>query len=371
MLKQRRIVSFILLLTATLVLSGCSLTFGTSDSANSAINGGVFKSIDRGAKWAQKSLVATVSGKILNFNQTNVVTFAIDPQDKKAIYAGTDAGGMLYSYDAGASWNVARELGKRYIKDIKVSPTDKCTIYVASENKVFKSNDCNRTWNDVYYDNDTSVMIRSLAIDPKNQNIIYAGTSRGDVITSSDAGKSWRALKRFSEDKLFRGKQVMDIIKIVVNERNSNHLWIATKANGVFKSVDRGVNWQSFEEEFREIHSSNSLLVNDFDISANNGKIVIVATKAGLLRSFDAGAHWHLIDLVPPSDGTAINAVKMHPLNSQNIYYTTNTSFGTTDDGGKEWTSKKLPTNRAGMSLMVDPVDPEIIYLGVKSLVQK
>ena len=371
MFKQKKIEFFILLLFVALSLSGCSITFGTSESAQSTVNGGVFKTINRGGTWTQQSLVATVSGKSLNFNQTNVVVFALDPQDKNAIYAGTDAGGMLYSYDAGASWSVARDLGKRYIKDIKISPSDKCTIYIATENKVYKSDDCSRTWKDIYYDNDISVMIRSLAIDPKNQNIIYAGTSRGDVITSSDAGKSWSALKRFSEDKLFKGRQTMDIIKIIVNEKNSNNIWIATKANGVFKSIDRGASWQSFEEEFREIHSSNSLLVSDIDLFANDGKIVIVATKAGLLRSFDAGAHWNIVDLVPPSDGTAINTVRMHPTNASNIYYATNTSFGTTDDGGKEWTSKKLPSSRAGASLMVDPVNPDIVYLGVKSIVQK
>jgi len=368
--KTRRIQSIILLLIATLAVSGCSITFGTS-SGSSRVDGGVYKSLNQGKNWKQKSLVTSASDKIMSFNVVNVVSLTIDPQDENAIYAGTDSGGMLYSYDGGASWSVARDLGRRYIKDIKISPTDKCTIYVATENKVFKSDDCNRTWDDVYYDNDTGIMIRSLAIDPRNERIIYAGTSRGDVITSSDAGKSWSALKRFSEDRLFRDKKVMDIIKIVVSERNSNHIWIATKSNGIFKSIDRGVSWQGFGEVFRETHTANSLLVSDFDLFAGDGKTVVVATKAGLLRSFDAGAHWHTVDLVPPSDSTAINAVKMHPADASIIYYATNTSFGSTDDGGKEWTSKKLPSSRAGVTLIPDPDDSDIVYLGVKTIIQK
>jgi len=371
MFKQhKKITSLILLLFIALGLSGCSITFGTSNN-NSMIDGGVYKSFNRGVTWKQNSLVASTGSKPITFNSANVVALAVDPQDENAIYAGTDTGGMLYSYDGGASWSVAYDLGKRYVKDIKISPTDKCTIYVASENKVFKSEDCNRSWDDMYYDNNTGVMIRSLAIDPRNENIIYAGTSRGDIITSSDAGKSWSALERFSEDILFRGKREMNIIKIIVSERNSNNLWIATEANGVFKSVNRGATWQSFEEEFKEIHTSNSLLVSDIDLFAGDGKTIIVATKAGLLRSFDAGAHWQVVDLVPPSDSTAINAVKMHPTDPSIIYYATNTSFGITDDGGQEWTSKKLPSTRAGVVLIPDPSDPEIVYLGMKSIIKK
>ncbi|MFA5317878.1 MAG: hypothetical protein WC323_00150 [Patescibacteria group bacterium] len=371
MFKQhKKVISLILLLFVALGLSGCSITFGTS-SNSSMIDGGVYKSFNRGVVWKQNSLVASTGSKAVSFNSANVVALAIDPQDENAIYAGTDNGGMLYSYDGGASWSVARDLGKRYVKDIKISPVDKCTIYIASENKVFKSDDCSRTWDDVYYDNNTGVMIRSLAIDPRNENIIYAGTSRGDVITSSDAGKSWSALKRFSEDKLFRGKSEMNIIKIIVNPKNSNNLWIATEANGVFKSMDRGATWQSFEEEFKEINTSNSILVSDFDLFAGDGKTIIVATKAGLLRSFDAGAHWQVVDLVPPSDSTAINAVRMHPTDASIIYYATNTSFGSTDDGGQEWTSKKLPSTRAGAVLISDPSDSDVVYLGVKSIVQK
>ncbi len=369
MLKQK-ILSIILLLATAVALSGCSITFGTSQDS-SRVDGGVYKSLSRGKTWKQASLLASPMEKQVSFNVANIVSLAIDPQDKNAVYAGTDTGGLLYSYDATESWSIARNLGKRYIKDIKISPTDKCTIYVASENKVFKSSDCSRTWEDVYYDNEKSTMIRSLAINPGNENIIYAGTSRGDVITSSNAGRSWSALKRFSEDRLFRGKREMDIIKIIVSPLNSNHIWIATESSGVFASFDGGRSWESFEEKLKEIHTSKSLMVSDMDLFKKDGKTVIVATKAGLLRSFDKGAHWHAVELVPPSEGTAINAVKIHPSDAGIIYYATNTTFGVTEDGGKEWASKKLPSTRAGVAIAVDPDNPDIVYLGVKSLAQK
>lgn len=356
----------ILIILVALLVSGCSITFDTSDS-QSRTDGGVFKSINRGGQWRQLSLIATISGKPQSFVQTNVVAITSDPQDNKAVYAGTEGGGMLYSYDGAASWTLARSLGQRTVNDIVVSPDDKCTIYAASENKIYKSDDCSRSWTEIYFDNDLKVRINSLAINPREAKVVYAGTSRGEVIVSSDYGKSWATVKRFEDSGRSTGNVV---IKVIVNSKNTNNLWVATSGSGVYKSDNAGTSWLSFKEEFMEIHTKNALKASDLALAASNGKTVVVATEAGLVRTYDSGAHWHVVDLIPPADKTAINVVAIHSSDADIIYYVTNTSFGWTDDGGKNWTSKKLPSTRTGVALAVDPDNPDVVYLGVK-LVEK
>jgi len=363
---MKKIRILILLLAALLFTSACAITFQTSGDSKSAIDGGVYKTLNKGGNWTQETLVANITGEPYTFHKDNIISLALDPQDNKAVYAGTDSQGMLYSYDGGDSWTMAKELGKRSIKDIAVSSDDKCTIYIASDNKIFKSEDCSRSWENIYYDNETGVRINSLAVDPKNAEIIYAGTSRGEIIISSDSGRSWAALKRFSEEK-----SKLSVIKVIIDSRNPDNIWAGTDVNGVYKSGDKGKSWKSFEEEFMEINTKNSLQVSDIALAQNNGQTVIVATKAGLLRTYDAGGHWHAIELIPPSDKTAINAVEIHPIDSNLIYYTTNTSFVWSDDGGKAWTSKKLPGSRAGVVLKLDPGNPGVVYLGVKTVVKK
>ncbi|GAF89261.1 unnamed protein product, partial [marine sediment metagenome] len=45
-----------------------------------------------------------------------------------------------------------------------------------------------------------------------------------------------------------------------------------------------------------------------------------------------------------------------------------NTTFYRSLDSGENWTTKKLPTTRAGWKLLIDPDNPDIIYMGVRSI---
>jgi hypothetical protein len=60
--------------------------------------------------------------------------------------------------------------------------------------------------------------------------------------------------------------------------------------------------------------------------------------------------------------------VFISPKNVEEIYYATNTTFYRTSDGGKNWTTRKLPTSRAGWRLIVDPEDTNVIYMGVREI---
>ena len=363
----RRIQLLSLLVFALFTLSACSISFESSGSANTRTNGGVYKSGTSGETWRQTTGIATVGNKTLTFSNENVITLAIDPQDNKAVYVGTESGGMIFSYDAGSTWQVAHNLGKRKIQAIAISPINKCVIFTASANKIFKSTDCNRNWDEIYFDNNTAISINSIAFDPTNENTIYAGTSRGEIIVSVNGGKSWTVLNRFDDSKKSNDNIVT---KVVVNEKNSNIIWVTTSGSGVYRSDNRGKTWQGFMEEFAEIHTNNANKINDIALSQSDGKVVIIATDAGLIRSFDNGTHWQLIDLIPPSGKTVINRVAIFKKDQKRIYYTTDTSFGWSEDGGTTWSSKKLPTSRRGISLIVDEVNPDVVYLGVKAVVE-
>lgn len=365
---KRRITLLSLLAFAFFTLSACSISFESANSGSTRTSGGVYKTVNSGEVWRQMASIATTGSTALTFNTENTIALTIDPQDVQAIYVGTENSGMLFSFDAGASWSVARSLGKRKIQSIAVSPSDKCTIFTASENKIFRSDDCSRSWQEIYFDDNQAIIISSLAFDPANENTIYAGNSRGEVIASVNGGKSWSALQRFSDSK---NNEDNVVIKVLVSEKNPNNIWAATRGSGIYKSEDKGQTWRGFIEEFAEIHTKSANKINDLSLSQADGKTVIAATDAGLIRSFDGGGNWQLIDLVPPSKSTVINSVAIFYNDSKIIYYITDTSFGWSEDNGVTWSSKKLPTGRRGISLAVDYENPDIIYLGVKEPVEE
>ncbi|MBI4779207.1 hypothetical protein HY797_02005 [Candidatus Falkowbacteria bacterium] len=355
MIKIKLLKAGLLLPLITFALSGCTLNFGTASNTGSsnANDGGVYKSTNRGASWLQKASIQGVNTK-RSFSAIDIISLALDPSDNKAVYAGSLENGLFYSYDGAEGWQVATGLGKISINNIAVDPADKCLIYTTAANKVFKSEDCNRTWSQAYFDNDLKAIVSSLVIDHDSSNNIFIGTSNGDVIKSSDFGVSWRALGRFDSQ----------VDKIVISPVNSKIIFAGTTARGIFRSVDGGNKWERLDKELEAFDGSNRF--RDLAVVKSEKAIVFLATNYGLLKSADDGNTWSKIELLTAEEEAKIYSIAVNPGDANEIYYVTGTTFYHSLDGGNNWISKKLPTSRAGSKLLLDPKNPAILYLAVR-----
>ncbi|MDP2709003.1 MAG: YCF48-related protein [bacterium] len=348
--------SLFLIVLMALTLSGCTLSFGGSNTSSSnASDGGVFKSLNKGGNWAQQTGILGVNTK-RSFAGIDIISLAIDPGDNKAIYAGSIENGLLYSYDGAEGWQVANGLGKVNITNIAVDPADKCLIYATAVNKVFKSEDCSRTWNPVYFDNDTKAIVSSLIIDHTNSANIFIGTSNGDIIKSSDFGVSWRALARLDSS----------VDKIVISSASSKIMFAGTTAKGIFRSIDGGEKWEKLADKLTAFDGSNRF--RDLVIVKSDKANIFLATNYGLLKSTDNGDTWSKIELLTAEEEAKIYSIAVNPSDANEIYYTTATTFYHSTDGGKNWTSKKLPTSRAGFKLLLDSKNPATLYLAARKI---
>lgn len=341
----------------TIAISGCTVNLGFGGTSQGP-DGGIFKTINKGDAWQQKALIPTVSGRPGLINTLDASVLAIDPSDARALYFGTVDSGLYYSYDAAESWLPASSLGAVTISALAVDPQDKCAIYAAIDNRVMKSVDCNRTWQQVYFDNQLDVTIPNIAIDHYDSHNVYLATSRGEVIASSDFGKSWRTLNRFNDK----------VKKVMVAPADSRIIFAATVSKGVFRSNDKGKTWQDLSESLKDFPNSNS--VRDFYISKTQPGFVILANDYGLLKSINYGDDWTSIKLITPTKEGVINSVIVSEQDVKQIFYITDTTFYSTADGGVNWTTRKLPSTRAGQVLLADPNNANIIYLGVKTIKQ-
>lgn len=351
----------ILFLNALLViiLSGCTIGFNTGAGTGiSATDGGIYKSFDKGTGWEQKVLIQTVGNK-RSFSTLDIISSTLDPQDSKAIYAGSLDNGLLYSYDGAESWQIALTLGKVTVTNIAVDPANKCIIYATAANKVYKSVDCSRSWAVVYFDNEPTTAITSLVIDFSNNNNLFIGTSRGEIIKSSDRGGSWQTLNRFASR----------VDKIVISPANANVIFVGAFAKGIFRSTDSGVSWVDLSSKLVSV--DNSKILRDLAMVKAEKPTVFLATEYGLAKSTDSGDSWSKIELIIEKAKIKINAIAINPFDANEIYYVTDTTFYRSLDGGKNWTSTKLPSGRRGYKLLIDPKNPNIIYLAVKQIEKK
>ncbi len=337
-----------------LIVSGCSIRF--QDSGAKSL-GGIFKSLDSGNNWNPSNLIPTTSGSPQSIGRLDTNFLILDPSDNNALYLGSTQNGLFFTYNAASSWQPAIGIGNITPTTLAINPQEKCTIYASSSNSLYKSTDCTRTWVQIYHDDSPQIKISSILINHYSPNIIHIGTSRGELILSDDSGASWRVIKRFQNN-----------IKKLLASPFDSRILIASVANkGLFKSENGGKNWVSLENALKIIKSKYN--IRDIVFSVSNKGMIVVATDYGILKSYDNGETWGNVNLIAPKKGaTTINSIALGNLNPELIYYTTNTTFYRSIDGGEKWVTKKLPTSRAGWQLILNPKDDNIIYLGVRAV---
>lgn len=358
MKKTKHFILLILIFVVSISVSGCT-SANTAKTDTSAVDGGIFVTTNKGLNWKQKNAVPTVSGKPATLSGTNVALMVMDPSDHQAIYYAPIGNGLFYTYDGGDTWQRTAGIPKATVRSLSVDYNNKCIIYATVGNKVYKTDDCSRTWTRIYFDNDVQVTVDSVAVSPYDSQIVYIGVSRGDLIKSLDGGMSWQTVERI-KDK---------ITNIIFDPNDENYIYLVTAKKGFYRSVDNGATWATWNSMLKE--NELNIAVKDILMFKDHPRLIYIAVQQGMIKTDDNGETWEKIDFLPPGKKVNLNSLAVNPNNLDEIYYVSNKTFYYSVDGGKNWTPNQLKTTRAGWKLLIDPVDPKIIYMGVRQLEKK
>lgn len=349
-------------LPLTLLLSGCSITdflgFGGQKNTPPPPPVGVYKSADRGDKWVTKNYVLPPTpSERPTLNDKNVLTIMIDPTDSRTLYLGSQGNGLYFSYDKGESWWASGPIRQGDINAVAVpyAATLRCTIYLASANRILKTTDCGRAWEQQYYDTRLKEKVLTLAVNLENPSIIYAGMTTGDVLKSNDAGKSWERIVSL------KGK----VTRIVPHTLKASTLYLTVEGRGLWKTEDNGAAWLDMSEGLKQF--SGAMTIRDLVVDPTRPDTVITASQYGLVRTTDGGATWSALPLLTPPSSANISAVALNPNNPSELYYTTDTTLYRSSDAGETWETRTLPVSGVKTVLLIDPEvkAPTALYLGV------
>jgi photosystem II stability/assembly factor-like uncharacterized protein len=165
----------------------------------------------------------------------NITTISESPEAPGTLYIGTDDGNVQVSADGGGHWtDVTSRLhlpGPRWVSTVLASRFDARTAYVTVDGHrdddlapyIFKTMDGGAKWASIAGDLPTGLVVKTLAEDPRNRQLLFAGTEFG-LYWSFDGGRHWR----FPGGALPR---VM-VTRILVDER-TNDLILGTYGRGV------------------------------------------------------------------------------------------------------------------------------------------
>jgi photosystem II stability/assembly factor-like uncharacterized protein len=314
------------------------------------------------------------------------------PQQPNVFYIGVNNGGVWKTTDFGRTWKpIFDEQATGSIGDVAVAPGNPNIVYAASGegiqrpdlsvgDGIYKSIDAGNTWTNTGLRD--GQQIGGLAIDPRNENIVFAAVlghpygpneERG-VYRTTDGGKNWKRV-------LYKDENT-GAIQVTIDPVNSNiiyaDLWAGRqgpwengawngKESGLFKSTDGGDTW---------IKLTNGLPTTEqglgrigFCISPSNPNRLYATVDAGkyggIYRSDDAGQSWSNINADERlwGRGSDFAEVKVDPLNDD-IVYIANVVVWKSTDAGKTWSGfRGAPGGDDYHRIWINPSNPNIILL--------
>lgn len=133
--------------------------------------------------------------------------------------------------------------------------------------------------------------ISALAIDPRDNDVVYAGGADGGVWKTSDGGTTWTPL---GDDQ-----PSLSIGAIAIDPSNPNTVYVGTGEQdfsgdsyfgaGILKSTDAGATWKHIPGPFVQ------RFIGGMAVHPTDGATVLTASSIGLYRSTDAGETWSLV----------------------------------------------------------------------------
>jgi len=171
--------------------------------------------------------------------QNAVMTSVVDDfYDPRVVWTSTLSGDLLKSTDGGTSWAGIRSFGGPILR-VALHPSDSRIVYVVTKtNGIWRSRDAGVTWVDLsenYKEFSGARDFLDLAFGGKDPNLMVMANKYG-LLRSTDAGDTWKKIELLTPP----GNTV--IYSVAIDPRNSDNLYYGTSTT-FYRSSNGGTNW--------------------------------------------------------------------------------------------------------------------------------
>lgn len=282
------------------------LLLGTSD-------GHIFSSTDSGEHWILFGRAGTRLDSVI----TSIV---FDPLDPKSVWASAwtqdsaEGGGVYHSDDGGQNWKSAGLAGHA-VRALTAAASQPGLLVAGAVDGMFHSLDAGRTWQRLTPEQHEELRnFDSVALDPADPQIIYAGTYHLPW-KSSDGGAHWKPVHEGMIDD-------SDVMSILVDRSHPRRVY-ASACSGIYLSEDGASLWRKIQGIPYSARRTQVILQDP-----EKAATVYAATTEGLWITANAGTIWRRLT---PADWV-INAVVILP--GRIVIGTEKLGVLLSDDGG-------------------------------------
>ena len=223
----------------------------------------------------------------------------------------------------------------------------------------------------------SSGRIRSVAVHPTNSSILYIGVANGGIWKTTNGGESWVDIGDYNVGATTFGSIAIDPNNPDIIYAGAGELHALGNARkygkGIFKSTNAGLSWIKATDGLGEITCFGDLVVSSY-----NSNILYAALGSGYLftnqnlpnegiwKSTNAGESW-----LRTLDVQDANDIVVHPIDPNIVYATTGGWFTTSGfyistNAGDTWThiydGLPSPTTIGRMQIDIAKSSPDTLY---------
>lgn len=290
------------------------------------------------------------------------------------LFGGGGTTGAVKTINGGADWTAINQLGQEgslgsfSLHVMRFDPKNREIIYAGTANGgLYKSENSGDNWVNIL----DKIAVNDLAVSPEDSGVIYAAGSFsgvGKVLKTTDGGKSWQ--QKYSE-----ATAETPVRSISLNPSNPQQMVIATESGNVIRSLDGGESWQllrNFQSRINQVVWTNHgvyALVRSGGLYKGSGTADDFVELTGAMKSqnfFDQFSNSGAIQV--------FNQTYVDPLSSNLIYLTTNRGLFKSVDSGKNWQAVKLPVKQENLNaraIAVSRQSSNVVLTSVGNVVYK
>ncbi len=357
-----------------------------------AASGGVWKSEDGGTHYRPVFDEQPVQ---------SIGAIALDPKNSKNVWVGTGepwvrnsvsiGDGIYKSTDGGETWNKSGLPNSERISQIIVSPKSSDTVYAAvpgalwsdsPDRGLYKTTDGGKTWNLILKGSNLSTGASTIAMDPTNPDILFAGLwdfrrqgwtyrsggatpndpSGSGFFRTTDGGKTWKEVTPEANKGFPKKPYGRLAVAIAPSNPKRVYCFVESTDSALFVSDDGGQTWQQRDKSqwmvWRPFYFANLI------VDPKNPNRVF-KTDGALILSEDGGKSFATVGGFNGGHGD-VHVVWIDPTNPQNVILGDDGGLWYAYDGGNRWwKANNLPISQF-YRVSADDADPYHVYGGLQ-----